>query len=232
MAMVQFGGGISSIHGSIGGSSFVRSKGGTIWKSKSGHPMGTSASAEQKRNVNIALARIWTYILSETERQAWHNYTRTKSSLSGNWTLKQLKGKSSFQAANFFIAIFNLPLIMTPPADSAIGTATNAFVTPHSITSGGLLTGGISATNITSADKAIIEVTAPQRPGIKSVTSKYVILQSLYTPNSGISWNADYEDIIGSLPSAGGQRIFVRGRILRTTTGITSPAVSTSELWS
>ena len=231
MALVQLGGGITSLHGSIGGSTFVRSKGGTIWKSKSNRPGGSSSSSQEKAAIKYSLGRQWSNNLTAAQRKAWIAYAKTITYTTGTGITSHHGGSTLFIIQNFYLALYDYAILYTPPTSRIISSISNFTVLAQSAGAGNRLEVTVSIGTSYPNQVSMIEFTPPQKPGVASVTSKY-----LYSPSTGLintttDIKAAYISAIGSIPATGGQRIFVQATLLNTVTGITSPSVTTSIIW-
>lgn len=231
MAIVQLGGGITSIHGSFAGSTFVRSKGGTIWKGKSNRPGGSSTSSKQKIFWTNILSQAWTYDLTAAQRKAWSAIAKTMPYTTTTGRIAHHSGHTLFISQNYYLIFFGLAANHNPPTSFSVGTPTTLIVFDSISGPGGDISLALTGISLGASDKAVFEVTPPLKPGIKSAKSKFLTMPSLYTINAVQSITTDYINTIGTLPSAAGQRIFAEAFIVNTTTGSTSTSLQISALW-
>ena len=74
MALVRFGGGITQLSGSIGGTTFARNRSGNYARSRT-TPVNPSSSRQQDIRTIIAnLSEEWNDTLSAAQRLAWNDY--------------------------------------------------------------------------------------------------------------------------------------------------------------
>jgi len=121
MALVQFGGGVSQIRGSIGGTVFSRGAGGAIARART-KPINPRSPLQNVRRSNHAyLTTYWSLTLTEQQRVDWRDYAHSTT-----WTNRlgqtiQINGLAAFVRINSLILLAGLPVV--PAAPTATGHA-------------------------------------------------------------------------------------------------------------
>ena len=231
MALVQFGGGIISMRGSMAGNTFVRSPHGTILKKKSSHPTGYTDRSQHSRIVTEIFSSLWSNYLTTTQRKAWTAYGRANPFTTKSGTISHHGGKGLFIKQNYFLRLYGMIGFVTPPTTNEVGTPIILDVTALSTSSGGALTVTLYADNPGASDVYILEVTPPLRPGIKSPASKYVFTDTMYDIGNGYNIILEYERALGTIPATPGQKLFVQGYVLNKSTGTISAPIQTMAYW-
>lgn len=127
MALIQLGGGVTDIRGSIAGNTFSKSKAGNIIRARR-KPVNPRSNLQSTRRANTAyLATYWSKTLTAQQRADWRAYAAGTV-----WTNKlgqtiEIGGNAAFMRLNtlFLIAGFGV----WAPAPSALGHAGGVTVT-------------------------------------------------------------------------------------------------------
>jgi len=128
MANITYGGGITDIRGSIGGTCFSRGAGGAIARArvKPVNPRSTLQTARRARTAY--LATYWSKTLTEQQRDDWRAYAAGTT-----WTNKlgqtiEINGLAAFIRLNAVVLLYSSTVIAAAPlAMGHAGGATYAF---------------------------------------------------------------------------------------------------------
>lgn len=113
MARVTLGGGISSINGSIGGTTYQNGASGTIAKNKGVKTKSTSSQAQFSKQVTSVVSQAWGN-LSVSSRAQWDAYAIYKPVPQNNNTGRFLTGQQIFNLYNSARYIFDGGIVPTP----------------------------------------------------------------------------------------------------------------------
>lgn len=120
-AVLMYGGGVTDIRGSIGGTTFTRSKAGAIGRKRT-KPCNPRSPLQITRRANAAyLATRWSKDLTEQQRTDWRAYVTGTT-----WTNKlgqtiTIGGNAAYIRLNSFALLTSLPVIDDAP--TAMGHA-------------------------------------------------------------------------------------------------------------
>jgi len=230
MALVVFGGGITRMVGSHSGNTFSQNKGGSYVKRK---PKGTQprTTSQVTRQATITLtAKAYTFALSDADRAAWRTFASTTP------VINKL-GNTTFLSAQQMYTKLSAPLLAqgitppnTPPISTSIGTPTSLVIDATS-GPGGHVTLNLTATGTSIDESGLAFISPPLNPGRNYVSSQLRQLPAYFTLNTVYDVTELYIGLFGSLPTAGGQRIFARAYVQSTTTGISSVAIQGNSTW-
>lgn len=155
MALIQFGGGITSMRGSLAGNTFSRSKSGDYVRSRK-KPVNPRSPLQNTRRAQMAyLARYWSHSLTPQERTDWRAYATGTS-----WTNKlaqaiEIGGNAAFLRLNTHIAVYGGTLRHAAP--EAMGHA-----------------GGVTFTFAAESDTTKIQMDEPNGAFDKAVLGHYI----------------------------------------------------------
>jgi len=230
MASVVFGGGITSMIGSHSGNTFARNKGGAYVKKKT-HGTNPRSGLQSAHRTQVGqLARYYTFTLTDAQRSAWRTFASSSPVINRLGNTAFLSGQQIFAKVSAQILASGGAIIATPPASTIVGTPTG--ITIAAVHGGG---GSVTITNFVAAaganDRVIMYVSPPMNPGRAFISSALRRISSVGACNAAVIVTTDYLKHYGLLPTAAGQRIFVRIAVVNTATGITSALYQASDLW-
>lgn len=113
MARVTLGGGISSLNGSIGGTTYQNSASGTIAKNKGIKTKSTSSQAQYSKQVTSVVSQAWSD-LSAATRDAWDAYAIFKPVPQKHNSGRFLTGQQIFNLYNSAMYMYNGGIISSP----------------------------------------------------------------------------------------------------------------------
>jgi len=142
MALIKLGGGVTDIRGSIGGTTYSRSKAGNYARSNK-KPVNPRSSTQTARRAQAAyLSKYWSNTLTAQQRADWRAYAAGTT-----WTNKlgetiEIGGNAAFMQLNMLEMIWSTSVIA--PAPLAMGHA-----------------GGVAFTFLAENDTSKIQVAEP-----------------------------------------------------------------------
>lgn len=231
MASIQFGGGITNAVGSHAGTTFARNKGGPYMKAK---PNGTKPQTELQRAIQAYASQVskyWTYTLSDAERTGWNVFASTTPVINRLGQQNYISGQQMFMKLNTRLINTGNAVVATAPASTAVGTPTSVVpAATHGAL--GAIYGYLHTTGSGGSDKAQFWVSPPMPPGRTTISSQLRLMTGTYTLDVSQDITTAYKAVFGQLPTGAGQRVFMRGCVVNTATGITSAQVQGTILWS
>lgn len=169
MAVIMLGGGVTDIRGSIGGSTFSRSKAGNYIRSRKKPVNPRSNLQGERRAAASQLSREWGKTLTEAQRSAWRAYADDT-----NWTNKlgqtiTIPGLAAFLRTGAMLLLAGE--VYQPAAPTESGSA-----------------GAVDFTFTATADDQKIVVTEPGIPWDKDTNDDFVLFfQGLTGPAGRIA---------------------------------------------
>lgn len=117
MALVQFGGGITKMSGSMAGNTYARNRSGNYVRARA-IPINPNTAAQQRaRNALAVLAERWAETLSVAQRVAWNLYASSVNMLNKLGETIKLSGYNHYMRSNSFLAQYGITLIDAGPVD-------------------------------------------------------------------------------------------------------------------
>jgi len=230
MASVIFGGGITNMVGSHAGNTFAHNKGGSYVKKKTHGTNPRSSNQSGHRTTVGRLAKYYTFTLTDAQRSAWRTFAATSPVINRMGNTIFLSGQQMFAKTSAQLLAAGFSIIATPPASGVVGTPTGIII--NAVHGGG---GSLTITNMVAApganDRVIMYCSPPMNPGRAFISSQLRRMPTICACNFAAFVTSDYTNAFGLLPTAAGQRIFVRIAVVNTTTGITSAFLQASDLW-
>lgn len=230
MASIVFGGGITNMVGSAAGNTFARNKGGSYVKKKT-HGTNPRSTSQLKFRTSVGLlSKHYSYTLTDLERAAWRTFAATNPTINrlGNTTF--LSGQQAFTKFNAIMLITSSTIVATPPVSTAVGTVTSIFLAAAS-DPGGTVSVNIHTTGAGAFDQALLWLSPPMNPGRAFISSQLRLIGDFIPRDTLTDVTARYKAVFGSLPTDGGQRIFIRAQVVNTLNGVVSAFLGSSELW-
>jgi hypothetical protein len=223
MALVLFGNGITDARGSVGGSSFSRSKAGAITMRK---PHGVNPRTKRQTQVRSTwsnLSQAWSVTLGGTDRAAWAAYAAANPVTNRFGNTTYLSGFGMFCSCNGTLIASGVAVQTLPPAGSiGGGLLTLALTATHGSPS--TLSVAYTFAGGGSTPKLQIFASAPLSVGISFVSGQLRYMGN-FNPTSPTSFQAAYLSKWGFEPTAAGGQIFVRCRLIDTDTGLVTPSM-------
>lgn len=198
MARVTLGGGISSINGSIGGSTFQSGNSGTIIKNKGIPTVRHSSQANQSKSIIAHINQMWSD-LNTTAKSEWQNFSIYKPTAQKNNPSRFLNGHQCFLLYNY--AYFaNQGGIIANPTFSTENASFRTF-TIHNDTSNLFVR---STTSIDEGDTFLMfKISSQVKNGrVSSVGGVKQIICS-FSGTAEFDITAPYQALFGSIPPVG-----------------------------
>lgn len=229
MAGVLYGGGITNARGSFAGNTFCKNRAGAVLKARiKGVNPNTSFQTRARRilgqlNVN------WKDALSDTDRAAWAAFALANPTLNAFGQTTTLSGFQWFCKLNAKTYANNFFTQTLPPASTAVSSPLTLSIAGVS-GGGGSLTVDFTTSGIAAPEVCEIWVSPPMSPGRNYVSSQ---LKFVVDHSADGSWDITtaYEARFGTIPTGPGLKTFVRIQVVNTQTGVASPAIQASAIW-
>ena len=114
MARVQYGGLVTGLMGSIGGTTFQKNFSGAIARSRSG-TNNSSTSKQTQSHINHFYWLAQFIMLSNTNKNLWYVYGQTYTKINKFGETKKLTGLNWYESINYNLTLINKPAVSAPP---------------------------------------------------------------------------------------------------------------------
>lgn len=226
MAKVKFSALISEMRNKLNGSVFSRNRGGAYLRNKVTPLNPQTAAQVEARSLLAQFSQSWRS-LTQVQRDAW-------SAAVSNWTTTDVFGDSVkptgatlYIRLNINISIAGGTPINTPPAP--IGVVALEFLELEAAITADLFEVAFGASPIPAGHAMVVESTACLSPGISNANSQFrvivVLEDATATPSDCFIPQVDK---FGGLVA--GQKVFVRAKMIRLSTGETSQKLVASAI--
>jgi hypothetical protein len=231
MALVQFGGGITSMTGSHAGNTFARNRGGAYVKAKRTGVNPRSPKQSASRTNLGYLAKVYTHTLTDAQRAQWRTFAATNPVINKVGNTVTLSGQQMFAKLSANIMLTGAPYNASPPASTAVDSPLSLTIAAVS-GGGGSLKVTTSKSGSIATEDGILFLSPPLNPGVNFISSKLrLIFGNVITIGGPFDITSAYNTMFGAIPSGPGQRIFMRWAVLNYATGITSAYYAGNALW-
>lgn len=218
MALIRPGGGVASISGSIGGTTFARNRGGSYARNRT-VPIDPGSSFQSLvRSLMSGLANVWAETLTEAQRSAWDSYAEAVPLPNPLGESRNVGGVGMYVRGNLIrgqVGYGDLPRVDAGPVILALSAYTPPGITGISETTQQIAYTFDNTDEWANEDDAgmAVYVSRPQNPGVNFFKGPYryagVILGNGTTPpTSPASIDLPFTAQVG-------QRIFVRTNVVR-----------------
>jgi len=120
MANIRFGPLVSEVRGSIGGTTFLRTKAGPAARGRVKPTTSVSNDAGTRRATLSALVQRWSLTLIETQRQAWRDLAAITNLINSLGEVFHPTGLQLYVRQNAFVQILAGPFSDDPPTQAII----------------------------------------------------------------------------------------------------------------
>lgn len=121
---------ISSISGSIGGTTFARNRGGAYSRNRTVPINPNSASQTRARSSLATMSSGWSTDLTAGEREVWSDYAETQTVLNRLGEAITLTGQQAYVRSNTLLLLASSALVTAPPTitppEIAVGAGSEA----------------------------------------------------------------------------------------------------------
>lgn len=226
MAQVRFGGGVAEMRGSTAGTTYTRTKAGSIARQRVKPAQPNTSYQIDQRSIITELSQAWSQTLTQSQRDAWTEFGVSFPSTNKLGEAVILSGVQAFQRIGARMLAAGEAFLSDAPANQDVSELQTITGT-YDVGAGAFQLAWTSTGTLTD-DLLIVEVT----PGISSGISNYSnrlrpIVYTAVDPTSPTNLEAGFIARFGSLPLVG-QKIGVRAHFLRTTNGARSSDLGTS----
>lgn len=212
MARVILGGGISSINGSIGGTTFQSGSSGTIAKNK-GHKTKSNSFQSSVNKVNIAyVSQLWSN-MSASDREAWNSYAIFKPVTQKNNSGRFLSGQQLFFLYNYAGYYQSEAIINTPSFSTEVITLTSLRI----VNDGGTLYINSDVAINEAINFLIAKISSPVKPSQKRSVGGVKQIYCEFSSTTDMNITSQYQSLFGIIPSVG-QSVEVEFQMFSSTT--------------
>ena len=219
MAIVLTGSIVTSIKGSVGGTTFQSSAAGLVMRNKP-KPVGKGSNKQlQQRNIIAQLTYYWSN-LTDAQRQVWSSLAIyvNGTGKTNNQNNSANTGKTQFFAVNSWLLIYGKPYIVTPTI--ALPLQQNIPCPPFFTESNTL--GKTSIALNTATEILVVQVSLPQ--SVSTNTANTGLRTLVYNMVNGTTqdWSAAYLQTFG-VPLTLGKKYWIQLLVVNFITGQISP---------
>lgn len=230
MAVITYGGGVTSITGSIGGTTFTQAAGTKVVKAKATVTKPKTALQLQHQAAFSYLSKTYSKSLTPGQQVAWTAATQGFPVTSKAGVTHFLKPLALFEKLNYYLYITGNTINLNPP--NSWGTGALASISCTAISGGG---GSITLTNTVTdplgSDVVMWELTPAISPGIKSFASQLQFMPGTFPVNASATVTTDWVNRYGSLPGSAGYTLGFKATVLNLDSGVVSSALSGKVTW-
>lgn len=222
MAKILFTAIVADIRGKIAGTVFSKNKGGAYARTKVTPTNPQTVAQQAARAVLIGFSQGWR-ALTTAQRTAWNAAVASfpKTNVFGN--VRILSGHQLYVGLNSQISAANGSAISDPPVPQGADPVTALSAVAAAGTQ--LLTVTVAPTPIPADHALIIDATEQVSAGISNLNTKYrQIHVEAAAGTSPIDVTSEYQARFGNIIA--GQKIGIRVRLVRLSTGETSGALT------
>lgn len=226
MAKVLFTAIVADMRNKLNGTVFSKNRYGAYTRTKV-TPVNPQSTAQQLvRQYFGSHAQAWRG-LTEAERQSWIDGAGQFPMFDVFGNSKILSGQALYNRLNTNLTTAGASPIATCPAPVAIPL--NVITSATAAAGAGTLSVAFAASPVPADFALVIMATPPVSPGINFVKPKYRIISiQAAAATTPLALGAQYASVFGSLIA--GQKVFVKGFLISTTTGQRGVESSTSDI--
>jgi len=226
MAITSFGGGVSDMRGSVGGSTFTRTRAGAITRQRVKPTNPQSQYQMDQRSIITELAQAWGQTLTQAQRDGWSTFGDNFPSVNKLGQQVLLTGNQAFSRVGGRMLAAGQSYLSTAPADQDVAELQSVTATLD-IGAGNFELAFTSVGNLGN-DLLVIEMTPGISPGISNYTNRLrPVVYTAAAPTSPIDLESGFVARYGALPQAG-QKVGIRAHFLRVLNGAVSSPLGTS----
>jgi len=222
MAKVKFSALISDMRNKLNGSVFAKNRSGAYLRTKVTPSNPQSIAQQAARNLLTTYSQGWK-ALTEVERTAWNGAVGSWASTDVFGDIKNPTGLQLYIRLNVNISLASGVALVLPPLSVGVDPVlTLSFIADDSANTI-VLTG--TPTPVPADHAMYIEATAPMSAGISNANSKFRHVQTIAPAGAVGDISAAYIAKFGAFVT--GQKIFVRAKMIRLSTGeVSQPLVA------
>lgn len=226
MAKVKFSALISEMRNKLNGSVFARNRGGAYLRTKV-TPLNPQTSAQvAQRSLLASFSQSWR-TLTEAQREAWKGVVSQWSRTDVFGDVVNPSGSTLYIRLNLNIANAGGSPISTPPAP--LGAAAIADLTLTANVTGNVFDIGFDPAAVPAGHTMVVESTPCLSAGISNANAQFrQIGTQPATTGTGVDMFAEQTGKFGALVA--GQKIFIRAKFIRLTTGEVSQTLVASAI--
>jgi len=208
VALIKFGGGVTDMRGSIGGSTFARNKGGNYARArmKPCNPRSTLQSARRARMGH--LAKYWSNALTEQQRDDWRAYAAGTTWTNRLGDVIEINGLAAFLRVNALVLLYSSTVIAAAPlAMGHAGGVTLSFAAESDTSKLQLAEPGGAFSKSTDGHFLLLSMGLPTEAGRLSTPPGFRYLN--HTAGNSVAPPSYPLEIASAYTMAAGQRVTV-----------------------
>lgn len=217
MAKVLYGNGISSIRGSIAGSTFSVNANGAYVRNRGTVANPNTSKQQTQRAILSWLSTLWKSI-SATQKEQWATAASIKSFVNSLGQSYHLTGFQLYMKVNAGLDVIGILPKTTPPADVVVLGVETVNLTLNVADFELSVTFTDTTTVVPAATTLLIEATPPMSLGVyrpKRPDFKKIQTVAALAPTTAINIQAAYASVYGIPPA--GTKIFGRAGLVSNT---------------
>lgn len=226
MALVKFGGGISQVVGSAGGTTFQRSRAGGSMRSRIAGVQPRTTQQGFVRSGLSDLSKYYSALLSAADQAAWRAFASANPVVNVFGDTMLLSGIAMFVRLNTNLLMVGGTRIDTPPASLVVQSLTASNPTIVAQTSVAV---GASGPALLADEKILFWATPALPAGRFYVNREYVTIHVGAAVAASYDVTAAWESRFGTIPQTSGQIFWSLAQIINSVTGAASPVVRGSD---
>jgi hypothetical protein len=228
MAVTEFGGGVAQLRGSIGGTTFTRTKTGAITRNRVKPTNPQTVYQTDQRSIITELSQAWGQTLTEAQREGWSTFGVNFPSTNKIGQAMNLSGVQAFQRIGARLMAAGEDYLAAAPANQDVVELQTITLTAD--IGAGAFEVAFTETGTLTTAKLVVEMTPGISPGISAYQNRLrQILVTAADPTSPIDLETAFAARFGALPLVG-QKVAVRCHFIETTTGAVSSPLSATAI--
>lgn len=226
-ALVQFGGGVSQIRGSIAGTTFSRNRAGAIARSRT-KPINPGTISQSLVRASFGASSAAWGGLDTTQTEAWDAYGTLLTRLNRIGESYTPKGRQLFIECNHNLTLVGLPQISVPSpvTDSPSMLELGTLVLESDV--GEIATFTIANVTVTvpsgAEGKVIIDASPAHDPKLTNVNNLFRTILVIDADDTAVNLATPWIAVFGSA-LVPGQVIDIRARVVDNNTGLGSASI-------
>jgi len=220
MAVTLFGGGVSDMRGSIGGTTFTRTKAGSISRQRVKPTNPQTTFQTDQRSILTELSQAWGQVLTQAQRDAWAVFGVNFPSTNKLGQAVILSGIQAFSRIGARLVSVGESYLANAPADQNVSELQTLTLTAD--IGAGDFAAGFTFVGDDSDDRLVLRLTPGLSPGLSNIANRLRQVGALVVASvSPEDIEALYVARFGALPQVG-QKVVMRGHYLRVANGAVS----------
>lgn len=223
MALVKLGGGVADIRGSIGGTTFSRTRYGAIARNRT-IPVDPGSAAQTKiRSIASTVRNAWFNTLTAAQRTAWDTYAAGVQMTNRLGEVVNLTGWNHFCRSNMALLYNDKSLVAAGPTELSLPAQDPALAVSGSAASGDLTITFDDTMAWCDEDDAhmIIYCSRGQNTTVNFFKGPYLVAGTI--DGDSVTPPTSTETVASPYTLINGQKVFIMARIVRADGRLSEP---------